>query len=400
MRKKVYKIKHTCGLIGGYLAIFTISGHAYAMSAFLGMKTLHATDASHNSSLFINPAISPKAAMGGVASAATQGKGFFLSSAITEKLSRNDGANVNESKKDITSYGGSILLDAGAGLYLGLSHERHTNEINSTTTNSTRNMPEEINNNLTEARASVELTANVSAGILVRFLDVDAKLYGNYFMSNDEFTKFEGSLYGPGGAVKGTLPLAGKLKQLDFGMTYIQPLKGKAEVYGEQLIISEPGIQEIAFSMVFDKYVLGMTSRNWVYKLDDRFFGTTYPNDDMSSVRLFGLDVDKNVVFPLNHLQFGLDIKRNNGLVFRGSVALEDAQFNFSPEEDLPKIEDGKEVMSYKVYSGSVIIDRNGIVLEGMFNYYDRGHSWDTGSNRRSYSGELTDYIVTVAKRL
>lgn len=380
--------------------LFENSG--YSFSSSVGYKLFQATDASHNNSFMINPAVAPSVAVGGANGAKSRVRVFLLKQNNNAKFSQSDGTQENETSSELSSYGLSALLDAGAGLYVALNHERHFAEYNSTTTNSTQNTQEKVGDFRSELKASVEITANVAIGILIRFLDTRATVYGNYFISEDESTAYEGSMFGPGGGIKGSFPLGGgSVKQIDFSFAYLQPLKGKTEVYGEQLIITEPGIQEIGFSVVLNKINLGVTSRNYVYKLDDRYFGSTYPNDDQTDIELMGLGVDKQMIFELGHLQFGFDYMLSNTNVLRASLAKEKAQINFDPERDLPEVDaEGKEQFEYQVLSVSFAAEKNGLNFEGTLNRRSREHTWTQFNDQRGYEGSLTEYVISFGKFL
>src|SRR5690606_30687900 len=140
----------------------------------------------------------------------------------------NDDTLTTESSQAIVGFATQTDLGAGAGF--GLTHQIKYQQTDSETSGNRNNVREEFTKQTqTAAKLLVELTSQIKAGMAIRYLYLDTTLIGNYFVG--ERTAVKTTLVGYGSG------LALNFSKGGLGYSYYPPLRGKAEVLGEEKII-------------------------------------------------------------------------------------------------------------------------------------------------------------------
>ena len=174
----------------------------------------------------------------------------------------SNGQSTSSNVEDF-SVAGSLMLNAGAGLTLTLNGEHSISDVVSSRMGSNNDQLESLKDTIIDGRLSVVLTEMFALGITIKSQRLDYDLKGNLFLSEDEVTAYTGMMIGPGYGFKGTIPLGSLIKQVDYGVTFIEPLKGKSEVNGEQFVIFEPSVLELGTSFVISEFLVGLSYREW-----------------------------------------------------------------------------------------------------------------------------------------
>ena len=372
---------------------------AYGVEGNLYYRLFQATDASHDSGFLLNPAKNPSSAKATKASGASQGTLLVVMSGRDTKVENSSNGQSTSSNVEDFSVAGSLMLNAGAGLTLTLNGEHSISDVVSSRMGSNNDQLESLKDTIIDGRLSVVLTEMFALGITIKSQRLDYNLKGNLFLSEDEVTAYTGMMIGPGYGFKGTIPLGSLIKQVDYGVTFIEPLKGKSEVNGEQFVIFEPSVLELGASFVISEFLVGLSYREWGYNADDRYFGTIYPNDDASDVDLFGLDPQRNSIFPLRNIQLGLDYDVLSNATIRASYAYESAEVSFNPGATTPEFRENGDYISYNSFTVGGSYTHSGLEMTGVMKVTNLANSLEQNQNI-SLSGSSTELIFSVASSL
>jgi hypothetical protein len=358
-------------------------------------RLFQATDASYNDGFLLNPAMNPSAAMSETGSSS---KGKMLVASSDRKTSVENSSNNQsmESKVENTIVAGSFIFNAGAGLSLVVNGEYSSSAVDSNRLDS-NNIQEEALKDLTvDGRVSIVLTEQFALGVTLKSQRIDYDIKGNITADEDEITSYSGTIIGPGYGVKGTVPLGSVVKQVDYSLVFIEPLKGKTQVNGEQFVMLEPSVLEFGASFLVDKFLAGFAYRTWEYSLDDRYFGTIFPNENASDVNLFGLDPQRTSIFPLRNVQLGVDYQIQSKATLRLSYSFEKAEVNFSPDNNPPGVTEEPEAISYNSMTFGGSYTHRGLDVNGVVRFSNKNSRLEQNTDITISSSEM-QLILSVA---
>jgi hypothetical protein len=292
------------------------------------------------------------------------------------KMRRNNGQiEEQESNFTETSYGIGMISNLGSGLSLGINHQRHFQKSRSKEQGASSERVETFGGQLSSARAVIELTDVLKAGATVRYLRLDAGVLGSFDSNPSASTHYEGGLLGSGGG------LHLDWNKIKAGLAYLPPLRGKAEIYGEEKILSEPGITEFTGGYQFNQWLGGFAYRRWLYKSDDRYDGTTLNDANQTSINLFGLNVDNTTIFPKSQIQLGCVYEVSPKLLVNGSIARDSVEFNFNPSVSLPGEDNGNHIYSYHRLTGGLSLNNERFQAMAGAHYQLREHEFSGNNN-------------------
>lgn len=194
---------------------------------------------------------------------------------------------------------GGILIPMG-GASLGLTHafvardSLHSNEnVNSDAKETERERRWGL-------RFVVDLTATSRFGFAYRYAEIQNQIYGNYGMQNEDFSAYRGSLNGY------TIGFSHDAGAWGFGIYHAPPMRGKADVEGEQKIVTEPGTSGIdLIARPSAELNVGASITRWFHKRDDFAPLSTSPIDQRR-MSLNGIDLEQ-YLFPVQTIQVGMD---------------------------------------------------------------------------------------------
>jgi hypothetical protein len=349
-------------------------------------KFAQGTDASAHHLFLLNPATVMSA---GLETDVLIGRGTYATSFESDRS-----ANLNEVKSDGQDdvLAAGLLMDVGAGLSIGINHLRSFHR--SATTDSNVQTPREEGRagQLTMARAVVEISQNLRLGITVRHFQVEENVLGAIYVQPTNNTVYRGTLFGTGGG------LHLSLGDFCFGLAYHPPLKGKTEIYGEEKIITDPGISEGTAALTRGAMTFGLSVRRNIYKHDDRIDGTTLNDNNQTEINLFGLDPEETTIFFLDHYQAGFDLKISDKTTSRISIAKETVEFNFALQNDLPGENPQSQRYSYYKISGGILLKASRFVLNLGANFALKDHEFDRGNdNHYHYQSQGRDLFAMVS---
>jgi hypothetical protein len=376
------KLTHFCLVI----LIFSFSATSYAQSS-IERRLSRSTDASAEHLFLNNPAAFQPVGL--------KLGGFFLRESSDHTLRQERTGNLSEikssGKEDLI--GVAALSDFGAGLSLGISHMRSFDDVATSDLNATEPRNEFFKKQYTIGKAVIELSESLTVGVSVRHLAMETSVRGAMFVDEDDQTNYQGTLYGIGGG------FMFHLNQIKFGMAYHPPLKGKSEIYGEEIIVTDPGMGEANATYSSGKIVFGFSFIRNLYKEDDRFEGTTINDDNQTQISLFGLSPEKNNLFFLEEKQVGLDYMLvNKGLVKLG-VAVARSEFNFAPSQDIPGDNGDLETYKYYRFSASYVLTNPQFKLEIGGNYSLKNHSYESNNSTQiDFSGYNRDIYINIIR--
>lgn len=384
LTQKLYLLALAC-------SVSAVAQPTTARSQIIEDHLLHATS-SRGTQLFpLNPASRGfEPLQGGVVLMKTN-----RSSELNQEANDNDKLST-EVEQSLLAVGSMTDLGAGAGL--GLSHQIKFHQADSKTSLAPDNVREEFTKQTQSAvNLLVELTANVKAGMAIRYLYQDTTVLGNYF--TDFRTPIKTTLVGYGSG------LALNFAKGGLGYAYYPPLRGKAEILGEEKIIVEAGqIVADGFYAVNDKVAVGVMIKTWLHELDDRATGTTANDDNQTGISLYGLDVDQ-YVFPERLVLVGADYEASAKTALSISVGQETASFNFRDLARFNRVTVGQPrdedpEMKSKVLRGSLKFTNQKLAIHVGFNFYSREADLPSTMDSAKYSSSGRDLFLMLGGSL
>lgn len=221
----------------------------------------------------------------------------FISHRIQKGYSYEQDQNDNITKIDTDSnhnlFAAGLLSDLGSGLGISLNHQIISILDKTKSAGRSNFLEETIRTNLTQFKLQIELIEHFFLGLILARNASKYEIIGSFSLRKQDATLFSTSLLGTGAGI------FYKQGQMAFAAAYMQPQKGKSLIDKEEKIISEPGSINLSFAFDAGAYNLGFSHTRIRYKEDDRAEGTQISNADRTQINLFGLNKERNEIFPL-----------------------------------------------------------------------------------------------------
>ncbi len=381
-RTKLYQVTLAWGSL---LWSFQCLGYEASLAE---RKTL-ATDGNRKSLFQVSPATSSKISQPAAAEV------FFsrLSRSSSLEITKNDEKTILSTTSMVESYGIGYGKDLGAGLYGGVTHQRHFISNVNKSSNARQSKLESFSDQLSEARASVELADNLDFGVMLRWLSHKSHVFGDYNVALQ--TDFTGSLFGSGA---GLLYRLHSPSDILLSAAIINPMRGKATIYKEEVVMVEPGRTEFSVSAKIPSGRLGVSLAKILYKRDERYLTSQPPDGGGTSIEAIGLDLDQNNIFLLSSLSLSYDHNWNSITKLLFGFSRDEIEFNLSPLTNPP----GKDVNSprqspYRLQAGveSVWL---GMLVGGRVVRHSVDEVFSSNSAKNVYSKTGTDLQLTLSK--
>jgi hypothetical protein len=349
------------------------------------------TDNAASHLFLLNPAaLKPTAAQGGA---------LMVRGTRTSKLTQPESDLIEtETSDDYLGFG--ALLDLGAGAGLGLSHQTlHRQWVTSVTTNDTPR-EESLKEQQSGIKLLVELMDELRAGMVVRYLYKDYTILGDPFLDDDESTRYKMPMIGYGSG------FAYFFKQGALGYAYYPPLRGKTTVYGEELIVVEPG--EIVVDANFqpsDTWNIGLSAKRWLHdESDDRNAGTT-ASDNQTNISLYGLSPDQ-YFRQTQQLMLGADVQLTKQAGLRFAVGQEQGEYQFIEHLTFNRIdvrqdeEDRHQGAKYQRFKAMINFVNQGMQLNAGAGLVKLANDMPDSMNGATYEVDGKDLFVTLDMKL
>lgn len=194
---------------------------------------------------------------------------------------------------------GGILIPLG-GASLGLTHAFVARDSIHRNENVDRDAKETERERRWALRFVVDLTATTHFGFAYRYADIQNQVFGNYGIQPGDFTSYRGTLNGY------TIGVSHDVGAWGLGIFHAPPMRGKADVEGEQKIVTEPGTSGIDIIVrPSGNLNFGAAITRWFHKRDDFAPLSTSPIDQRR-MSLNGIDLEQ-YLFPVQTVQVGMD---------------------------------------------------------------------------------------------
>ena len=299
---------------------------------------------------------------------------------------------------DFLAFG--AMADLGAGAGFGLSHETlYHNTVTSVEGRNRDPLTEETKVQHSQAKLLVELTDELKAGLAVRYLYKEALVYGDPDLKPSDVTRYKTTMVGYGSG------LAYKASRGGVAYAYYPPLRGKADIDGEERIVVERG--EIAADghvHINSDWTAGLVYKRWINEIDELAAGTT-ASDDQTKISLGGLDVDQYVI-PKEELLVGADFVLNKQTTLRGSVGRENAEFNFRDYMRYNRISvnqqerDAHDAVNTTRVRAMIRFVNLGVAIDAGAGYYVRKHDFPQTMKGGSYEATGREVFATLTMKL
>lgn len=240
-------------------------------------------------------------------------------------------------------FGGFLIPIGGASL--GIRYAEMRDELIGKTDQQTREFEESYLTKVWSFRFILDLTSSIRAGFQYLTKRVENDVYGSFNINADDKTNYRGSLNGfrLGAMYEGS--------KFSVAAYTAPPQRGKSEIEGEQKIITAPGTAGLDAAFRSGReFDIGLGMTRWYYKRDDRWEGSTSPNDqrDMS---LLGLH-PQQFYFETLGLRFSSRYRLKNDVYVVASISQIKGVFLSNPDlipgDDRDQEEDASR-LTYKL---------------------------------------------------
>lgn len=385
-RTKLYQVTLAWGSL---LWSFQCLGYEASLAE---RKTL-ATDGNRKSLFQVSPATSSKISQPSAAEVFFSRLSRSSSLENAKENTKNEEKTVLSTTSMVESYGIGDRKDLGAGLYGGVTHQRHFFSNFNKSSNARQSKIETFSEQLSEARASVELADNLDLGVILRWLSHKSHVFGDFNIALQ--TDFTRSLFGSGA---GLLYRLNTPTDILLSAAIINPMRGKATIYKEEVVMVEPVQTELSVSGQIPGGRLGVSFARILYKRVERYLTSEPPNGGGASIETIGLDLDQNAIFLLSSLSLSYDHNWNSNAKLIFGLSRDEVEFNFSPLTNPP----GKEVNSsrpspFKLQAGVVTVWL-GLLVYGRVIRKLVDEVFFVNGAKNIYSRTGTEFQLTLAK--
>lgn len=192
-----------------------------------------------------------------------------------------------------------LLVPLG-GASLGLTHALVTRDNIHRNENVDREAKESERERRWSLRFVVDLATATRFGFSYKYAALQDQVYGNYGLPLADFTSYRASLNGY------TIGLAHDEANWGIALYHAPPMRGKAEVEGEQKILTEPGTSGLdVIVRPSRQFHFGAVFTRWFHKRDDFAPLSTSPTEQRR-ISLNGIDLEQ-YLFPVQSTQVGMD---------------------------------------------------------------------------------------------
>ncbi len=301
-------------------------------------------------------------------------------------------------KSDVTneSWTAGVFTDLGAGAGVGISHQALFYRAETKMAGDREAHIETTKVQHSVAKLAVELTNELRVGVAMRYLFKDVVVYGDFGLGTGEETRYRTTMVGYGSGLTYSFSSGG------IGYTYFPPLRGKADVAGEERIVVEAGeISVDGFYSPVPGWRIGLLGKRWINELDDLATGTTAA-DNRTNISLNGLDPDQYLV-PTQLIMLGADYEMTKITTVRFALGREDAAFNLKDRFvynrlDLRQRGSGDEKISYNRLRAMLRFNLNkGIEANIGLGFYKRNYDFPDGMGGGSYAADGKELFATIA---
>lgn len=298
----------------------------------------------------------------------------------------------------------SAGADLGSGAAIAASHQTLYRKVSTDVSSRSSAFPVVETQKIqhSQLRLLVELTDELRAGMVIRYLYKDQALFGDPNMQGrrgtGEPTRFRTTLVGYGAG------FAYAQKDFGAGYAYYPPLRGKTEVEGEEKIVVERGqISVDGFYRVNGQWTGGMLYKRWINEIDDLAAGTTAA-DNQTRISLYGLDLDQYVI-PVDLVMLGADAELNKQTILSVSLGRETSEFNFKDLMSYNRLavrqsSTTNDTVTYYRLRAAVKFTSKGVEVSGGGGYFTRHYDFPEAMNSGKYESTGKEIFVSISVKI
>jgi hypothetical protein len=136
--------------------------------------------------------------------------------------------------------------------------------------------------------------------------------------------------------------------QFGVAAQWTPPMRGKANILGEERLLSEPGLAGLALRGGPAAWQWGAYWHRWIHKRDDRADNTSTANN--RTIVLSGMDFD-SFLFPVWQLGLGGEAEVRSNLALGATLVREQGEFIFNADQVPGDNPDGQRVSFWRLRS-------------------------------------------------
>ncbi len=238
-----------------------------------------------------------------------------------------NGQNTDDRESEIAEvdHAFGVLVPLGGGAAFGVTGQFLGTDMESSSESRSEAVDENFRRRMGSIRAIVDLTPVLRFGFEYRMTEVRAQVRGSFNVSAQDSTRYLGRVAGY------ALGLFYEANNMGLGVSTAPAMRGKAEVEGEEKVITEPGALAIDAYFKQGAYVYGIAAERRNYQRDERAEAATSPNDQRT-MSLNGLDFEQ-FYMPTDLVMVGMDYQVKQDIWLRGSMGRQWGVFLFDEEE-------------------------------------------------------------------
>lgn len=261
----------------------------------------------------------------------------------TEATMMNDTVQPEIKNKVVESiHEAGLLLPLGGGAGVVFQGGMLNKDIESELSTSSNQEEESFEETNLALRLTLKIVDRIRAGLGMRYQLLEADVVGRFF--EDDITSYKGNMTGYEFGLFYSDGLVG------FGFVYVAPMKGKAKLGDEQIILTQPGWMSVDLSYG-KEWRIAASARRWLHKRDDRADDYTVPGTE-DEIFLMGLELDQ-FVLPTMQYHLGFDTAQIHSLHGRFDVGQNHYVFLGDPYA-VPGDQDDEKLSGYSAAAAAV----------------------------------------------
>lgn len=309
----------------------------------------------------------------------------------------NDNGPVQADASLTTTYHGlGISYPLGGGAAVGLTGQQIGKDTEVRVDNRNNLFEESMRTKNFSGKFIIDLTPKLRGGIAYKITEERMDVLGNFFIDEDDRTKYLGSMTGY------SLGFFYDMSNGGFGLGHSPGMRGKAEVQGEEKIVSQRGYTVLDFYRESNKRRFGLVYKVWQYKRDDRA-EIVQSFVDQRNMSLNGIDLEQ-FLFDTELVMLGLDWPVNNDTYFIASAGRYKGVFLFDGEVVPGDDQDNEFPLTSITYKAGFSYIKNDFKLTAIYsiwnkeleNFQDRSF-WLSARQYDSYESKQTNLTFSIS---
>jgi len=265
---------------------------------------------------------------------------------------------------DSTYHGAGISYPLGGGAAFGLAAQQIGRDLETRVDGRNNVFAESERVKHFSGKFIIDLTPNLRGGFAYRWTEVRKDILGNFNISENDRTKYLGTMTGY------NLGIFYEKGKGGIGIGHHPGMRGKADVQGEEKIVTQRGYTVIDGYKESGKNRYGLVIKKYQYKRDDRA-EVVDSFVDQRRMSLNGIDLEQ-FLFDTEFIMIGIDHKLNNEVDLKASLGRYKSVFLFDGEDVPGDDQDDEFPITSNIFSVGLTYGKSDFKVSGAYTLWER----------------------------